>query len=117
MKLDRRIAAAVLVLSIAACGGDPQASSALSGRQPRSSAAQGGGGGGGAQVPPPPTVDGPAWYIYNASAGVEWFPVKNVGLVLAYGVTNIDLARQSSTAETRVKVKLHGPSAFLKARF
>jgi len=55
--------------------------------------------------------------IYNASAGVEWFPVKNVGLVLAYGVTNIDLARESSTAETRVKVKLHGPSAFLKARF
>lgn len=55
--------------------------------------------------------------IYNASAGVEWFPVKNVGLVLAYGVTNIDLAREISTAETRVKVKLHGPSAFLKARF
>ena len=48
---------------------------------------------------------------------MEWFPVKNVGLVLAYGVTNIDLARQSSTAETRVKVKLHGPSAFVKARF
>jgi len=55
--------------------------------------------------------------IYNASAGVEWFPVKNVGVVLAYGATNIDLAREGSTTETRVKVKLHGPSAFLKARF
>jgi hypothetical protein len=55
--------------------------------------------------------------IYNASAGVEWFPVKNVGLVFAYGVTNIDLSRESRTAETRLKVKMHGPSAFLKARF
>ncbi|MET3917480.1 hypothetical protein ABID97_004262 [Variovorax sp. OAS795] len=55
--------------------------------------------------------------IYNASAGVEWFPVKNVGVVLAYGVTDIDLAREGSTTETRVKVRLHGPSAFLKARF
>ena len=81
MKLDPRIAAAVLVLSIAACGGAPQASSALSGRQPRSSAAQGGGGGGGgggAQVPPPPTVDGPAWYIYNASAVTGTPPSPNV---------------------------------------
>ena len=55
--------------------------------------------------------------IYNASAGVEWFPVKNVGLVLAYGVTNIDLTRDSSSAESRLKVRLQGPSAFLKARF
>ncbi|BEP60742.1 hypothetical protein GmRootV213_12960 [Variovorax sp. V213] len=55
--------------------------------------------------------------IYNASAGVEWFPVKNVGLVLAYGATHIDMARETSTAETRVKVKLNGPSAFVKARF
>ncbi len=51
--------------------------------------------------------------IYNASAGVEWFPVKNVGLVLAYGVTNIDLTRSSNDAvDTRLKVKLQGPSAF-----
>ncbi|MDH6593511.1 hypothetical protein M2165_003400 [Variovorax sp. TBS-050B] len=55
--------------------------------------------------------------IYNASAGVEWFPVKNVGVVLAYGVTNIDLERESRTAETRLRVKMHGPSAFVKARF
>ena len=55
--------------------------------------------------------------IYNASAGVEWFPVKNVGVVLAYGVTNIDLTRNNDFADTRLKVKLQGPSAFLKARF
>ncbi|OAK63967.1 hypothetical protein A3K87_15285 [Variovorax paradoxus] len=55
--------------------------------------------------------------IYNASAGVEWFPVKNVGLVLAYNVTNIDLTRDADFADTRLKVRLQGPSAFLKARF
>jgi hypothetical protein len=55
--------------------------------------------------------------IYNASAGVEWFPIKNVGLVLAYGVTNIDLTREADFADSRLKVRLQGPSAFLKARF
>ncbi|MCY1558715.1 hypothetical protein D9M68_956740 [compost metagenome] len=55
--------------------------------------------------------------IYNAAAGVEWFPVKNVGLVLAYSVTNIDLTREGGFADSRLKVRLQGPSAFLKARF
>lgn len=54
--------------------------------------------------------------IYNAAVGVEWFPVKNVGLVLSYGVTDIDLKRDD-TIDTRLRVKLQGPSAFLKARF
>lgn len=55
--------------------------------------------------------------IYNAAAGVEWFPVKNVGLVLAYNITNIDLTRDNSSLDARLKVRLQGPSAFLKARF
>jgi hypothetical protein len=58
-------------------------------------------------------------HIYNAALGVEWFPIKNVGLVLSYGVSQIDLRRDidgiSSTA--RLKVRLKGPSAFVKARF
>ena len=58
-------------------------------------------------------------HIYNAALGVEWFPVKNVGVVLSYGVSEIELKRDvdalSSTA--RLRVKLKGPSAFLKARF
>ena len=55
--------------------------------------------------------------IYNAAAGVEWFPVKNVGLVLAYNITNIDLTRDNNSLDARLKVRLQGPSAFLKARF
>lgn len=57
--------------------------------------------------------------IYNAAAGVEWFPVKNIGLVLSYNVTNIDLKRDfdSGDSTARLHVRLKGPSAFLKARF
>jgi hypothetical protein len=53
--------------------------------------------------------------IYNAAVGVEWFPMKNVGVVLDYGLTDIDLRRDSNNARFRVKLK--GPSAFLKVRF
>jgi hypothetical protein len=58
-------------------------------------------------------------HIYNAALGVEWFPIKNVGVVVSYGVSEIELKRDfdalSSTG--RLRVKLKGPSAFLKARF
>jgi hypothetical protein len=53
--------------------------------------------------------------IYNAAVGVEWFPAKNVGVVLDYGLTDIDIHRDDSNARFRVKLK--GPSAFLKVRF
>jgi hypothetical protein len=54
--------------------------------------------------------------IYNGSIGVEWFPVKNVGVALDYGVTQVDLRRDDSISEN-VKVRFQGPSAFLKVRF
>jgi hypothetical protein len=58
-------------------------------------------------------------HIYNAALGVEWFPIRNVGVVLSYGVTEIDLRRDidSISSTARLKVKLKGPSAFVKARF
>lgn len=57
--------------------------------------------------------------IYNAAAGVEWFPAKNVGVALSYGVTSIDLRREGSgfIDGARVKLKLQGPTLALKARF
>lgn len=58
-------------------------------------------------------------HIYNAALGVEWFPIRNVGLGLSYGVTEIDLRRDfdSGSSTARLRVKLKGPSAFVKARF
>ncbi len=54
--------------------------------------------------------------IYNAAVGVEWFPVKNVGLVLDYGMTDIKLHRNDTSAAD-LRIKLVGPSAFVKVRF
>lgn len=54
--------------------------------------------------------------IYNASAGMEWFPVRNVGVSLAYAVTDVDLKREGEGVQ-RLRIKFQGPVAALKARF
>lgn len=54
--------------------------------------------------------------IYNAAMGVEWFPIKNVGLVLDYSMSQIDL-RRDDVIDAKLKVTLQGPSAFVKVRF
>ena len=54
--------------------------------------------------------------IYNAAAGVEWLPLRNVGISLAYAVTDVDLRRDDGGLQ-RLRVKLDGPMLSLKARF
>ena len=54
--------------------------------------------------------------IYNASAGVEWFPLRNVGVSLAYAVTDVDLKRGDAGLQ-RLRLKFHGPVAAVKMRF
>jgi len=55
-------------------------------------------------------------HIYNGAVGVEYFPHKNIGLVLDYGIQKIDLHRNGErTAD--LDLKLTGPSAYLKVRF
>ena len=54
--------------------------------------------------------------IYNAAVGVEWFPVKNVGVVIDYSMSQIDLTREDAI-DVNVKLRLQGPSAFVKVRF
>lgn len=54
--------------------------------------------------------------IYNAAVGVEWFPIKNVGLVLDYGKSKINLNRQD-VVDLNLNFKIQGPSAFLKVRY
>ncbi len=55
-------------------------------------------------------------HIYSAALGVEWFMTKNVGLTLDYGIHKIDL-RRDSDRDSALRIKLAGPSAYLKARF
>ncbi len=54
--------------------------------------------------------------ISNVAVGVEWFPIKNVGVVLDYGINQIDLTRED-TITVNINAKLQGPSAFVKVRF
>lgn len=54
--------------------------------------------------------------IYNAAVGVEWFPIKNVGVVLDYSMSQINLTREDAI-NINMKLKLQGPSAFVKVRF
>ena len=54
--------------------------------------------------------------IYNASLGVEWFPVRNIGVTLAYAVTDVDLKRDDSGLQ-RARLKFQGPVVGVKARF
>lgn len=54
--------------------------------------------------------------IYNAAVGVEWFPIKNVGVVLDYSMSQFNLTREDAI-DVNLKLKLQGPSAFVKARF
>jgi len=54
--------------------------------------------------------------ISNVAVGVEWFPIKNVGVVLDYGIHQIDLTRDD-VINVNINSKLEGPSAFIKVRF
>jgi hypothetical protein len=54
--------------------------------------------------------------IYNAAVGMEWFPTKNVGVVLDYSMSQIDITRDASY-ETNLKLKVQGPSTFVKVRY
>lgn len=54
--------------------------------------------------------------VYNASVGVEWFPVKNVDLVVDYSMNQMDLRRDATITE-EFRVRSQEPTAFVKVRF
>lgn len=56
-------------------------------------------------------------HVYGGSVGVEWFPVKNVGVVLDYGIQKIKLERNNAERNADLNLRLTGPSAFVKVRF
>lgn len=54
--------------------------------------------------------------IYNAALGLEWFPLRNLGVSLAYAVTDVDLKRHDAGLQ-RLRLKFQGPVLGVKARF
>lgn len=59
------------------------------------------------------SVDG---HVYGGNIGVEWFAARNVGLVVDYGIQRIQLSRNNDQGAD-LKLRLTGPSAFVKVRF
>lgn len=55
-------------------------------------------------------------HIYGGNIGVEWFPFKNVGFVADYGISKIQLHRDSNR-DADLNIRLTGPSAYVKMRF
>lgn len=56
-------------------------------------------------------------HIYNAAAGVEWFPWHNVGIGAEYAATRVHLHTDRSSLGADLDMKLHGPAAYLRMRF
>jgi hypothetical protein len=54
-------------------------------------------------------------HIYGGAIGVEWFPVKSVGVVAEYTASKISLNRQRDN--TDLNIRLNGPAAYVKVRF
>jgi hypothetical protein len=59
------------------------------------------------------TVDG---HVYNGSLGVEWFPTRNVGVMVDYGIQKVLLTRNGGS-NANLDLRLTGPSAYVKLRF
>ena len=58
-----------------------------------------------------------AGHIYNGAVGVEWFPMRNVGVGVEYSVTRIRLEADRSNYNADLDMKLRGPAAYLRMRF
>jgi len=56
-------------------------------------------------------------HIYNAAAGVEWFPWQHIGIGAEYAATRIHLDTHRTPFDANLDLKLHGPTAYLRIRF
>ncbi|MGQ5522739.1 hypothetical protein ACUHMQ_05690 [Chitinimonas sp. PSY-7] len=56
-------------------------------------------------------------HIYNAALGMEWYPMKRVGVGAEYGFTKVKVQRDTQNYRADLNVHLEGPSAFLRMRF
>lgn len=56
-------------------------------------------------------------HLYDIRAGVEWFPIRNVGLAVEYGKTAVSLYRERISSSAALDLDFHGPSVFARMRF
>ena len=55
-------------------------------------------------------------HVYGGTVGLEWFPARQVGFVTDYGIQRIQLSRDGER-NADLKLRLTGPSAYVKVRF
>ena len=56
-------------------------------------------------------------HLYDARAGVEWFPWENVGFGAEYGASRVRLYRNRQSYSADLDIDLHGPAVFARFRF
>ncbi len=56
-------------------------------------------------------------HVYDARAGLEWFPTRHFGVAAEYGVTRIHVRRDTNRYDASFDVDLDGPSLFARLRF
>lgn len=56
-------------------------------------------------------------HIYDAAAGLEWFPWQNIGFGAEYDYTRIHIHQGHHTYNDDLAMRMDGPSVFMRLRF
>ena len=55
-------------------------------------------------------------HLLNATLGVEYYPLHNLGLALEYSSNDLDLKANKDNWQGRASIHFHGPAAFVRMR-
>jgi hypothetical protein len=56
-------------------------------------------------------------HLLNATVGMEYYVLQNLGLALEYSSNDLDLKADKDSWQGRARIHFHGPAAFVRLRF
>jgi hypothetical protein len=56
-------------------------------------------------------------HLMNATLGAEYYLWHNLGFAVEYSASDLDLKADKTSWEGRARIRFHGPSVFVRARF
>jgi hypothetical protein len=56
-------------------------------------------------------------HLLNATIGMEYYPLHNLGLALEYSSNDLDVKADKKDWQGRASIHFHGPAAFVRMRF
>jgi hypothetical protein len=56
-------------------------------------------------------------HLLNATVGMEYYVLQNLGLALEYSSNDLDLKANKDSWQGRASIHFHGPAAFVRMRF